>query len=127
MEIVNFLAELFGFSLIIVSLAFLINPKNITHIFNLIEDEKVLLLVGIINIVLGVALVLSYNVWDQSWKVLVTILGWLVIARGAIILFLPNVVKKVATELKSHRDWVSILFVACVILGCVLVYFAQTV
>ncbi len=125
METVNFLASLWGFSLIIVSLAFLINSKNVEHVIRLAEDEKMLLLVGIINIVLGITLVLTYNVWDSSWKVLITILGWLVIVRGSLILFFPNIVKKGVAKIKTYRDWFSVILVACILLGCLLIYFGQ--
>ncbi len=126
MEAVNFLAELFGFSLILVCLSFLISQKNTRNIFHLVEDEKLLLLVGMINIVLGVAVILTYNVWDLSWRVIVTVLGWLVIIRGSLILFLPDTVKKIAEKLRSKVNWLPIMFFVGVLLGCLLVYFGMS-
>lgn len=126
MDAVHFLAELWGFSLIIVSLAFLVNPKNIKHVMAMAEDEKVLLLVGIINVVLGVALVLTYHVFDTSWKTTITLLGYLVLARGGIILFLPKTIKNIIAKVKENHNWIEAIFVVAVILGCVLVYLGLT-
>ncbi len=127
MEIVNFLAEFWGFSLVIISLAFLTHPKHLEHIIQLMEDQKNVLIFGIINVMLGIAFVLLYNVWDSSWRVIVTILAWLIVVRGFICLFSPNLVSKGLEKVKAHRDWFSMILVALVLLGCVLIYFGQTI
>ncbi len=126
MEIVNFLAEFWGFSFIIISLAFLINPKNIEDIIELVGDKKNVLMFGIINVMIGVASVLLYNVWDSSWKVIITIIAWLIVIRGIVCLFFPDIIKKIIeTKIKIYKDWFSVVFVASVLLGCLLVYWGQ--
>ncbi len=122
MEIVNFLAKLWGFSLVIVCFSLLINQKNIKRVFKLVEDEGLLFLVGIINVILGIALVLSYGVFDSSWRIIITILGWLVLIRGSIILLFPHFVEKMVAKVKNRADWISVILVVAVFLGCVLLY-----
>ncbi len=122
MQMINFLAQLWGFSIIIIALAFLINPKNVKSFFQLVDDDKALFLVGMINIVLGVALVLAYNTWDSSWRTIISILGWFVIVRGSVILFLPHVIKNIVAWIKNRMDWLQMAFVAAVVIGCALVY-----
>ncbi|OGZ69787.1 MAG: hypothetical protein A3F47_02015 [Candidatus Staskawiczbacteria bacterium RIFCSPHIGHO2_12_FULL_38_11] len=122
MEIVNFLAVLWGISFIIISLAFLIRQRYIEFFFSLMEDEKNLLLFGLINVMLGIALVLSYNVWDSSWRVIITVLAWLVTIRGIALLFLPDLIKKGLAKFKSKTEWIPLGLVVFVLFGCVLVY-----
>lgn len=126
MEIVNFIAQLFGFSLVVVCLALLVKPANREYIFSLADQPSLLFLIGIINIVLGIALVLTYNVWDSSWKTIVTIIEWLVILRGGLILFFPDKVKMVMEKLKNNTDRASMGLVAGVLLGCILIYFGAS-
>ncbi len=126
MEIVNFLAQFWGFSLIIVSLAFLIKPKHVENILTLVEDTKNELVFGILNVMLGIALILWYNVWDSSWRVIITILAWLILVRGIVCLFFPEVIKTGAAKVKSHKEWVSYALVVCIIIGCLLAYLGQT-
>ena len=76
---------------------------------------------------LGVAFLLMYHTWSASWQVTITILGWLVLARGVIALFSPDIVKKAAAKIKNQKDIVSFVFVGCVILGCVLIYFGNSI
>ena len=122
MEIVNFLAELWGFSLIIICFSLLIVPENIENIFKLAKDGKILVLIGIINVVLGIALVLTYHVFDSSWRIIITLLGWLVVIRGWLILFMPGIIRKIVAKFESNTDLFSIVMVGAILFGCALIY-----
>ncbi|MEK7124365.1 MAG: hypothetical protein AAB877_01600 [Patescibacteria group bacterium] len=122
MDTVNFLAQFWGFTLVIFGLIFLIKPKNITTIFHILEDEKMLFLLGLVNIILGILLVLTYNVWEVSFKTIITLLGWLILLRGVIMLFFPEFFQKKIAFVKSKLDWAQYAFVGFVVFGCALVY-----
>lgn len=122
MEIVNFLAELWGASLIIISLSLLINQGNIKNMFGLVEKEGLLLVFAMVNVMIGIALVLTYNVWDNSWKIIITILGWLVLLRGVLVLFSPEFPKKARLYFERNINVLNGILLAFVILGCFLVY-----
>ena len=122
MQTANFLAQLWGFSLIIICFSLLFNKKNIQSVFGVFENHSLLFLLGMVNVILGVGSILFYNAWDSSWKTVITAIGWLVLARGLIILFAPNFVSKVVSIVKKHTDWFSIGLVVGVLLGCFLVY-----
>jgi len=126
MEIVNFLALVWGFSFIIISLAFLISPKNIEYMLQLMQERNNAFIFGMVNVMLGVALILSYNTWDLSWKVIITLLGWVVLTRGIVCLYFPEAIKKIIElKIKIYKDWFSVVFTACAVLGCALVYLGQ--
>ncbi len=127
MEIVNFLAQFWGFSLVVISLALLIKPRNIENVVSLMDDQKNATIFGIANVMLGIVFILLYNVWSQDWKVVVTVLAWLILLRGMVCLFFPEVIKKGIEKVRAHRDWFSYLLVALTILGCLLVYWSQVV
>ena len=122
MDIVNFLAEVWGFSLVLLSMVFLVQPRNIQRMIALIEHEGVILLMGAMNVVLGIILILSYNQWTASWHVVVTLLGWLILLRGLGTLFLPQKTTILMEKLKASPDVLSYMLVVTTILGCFLVY-----
>ena len=126
MSIANFLAEFWGFSMVIVSMAFLAYPRYSGQVIKAIEEEKNVIICGILNVMAGIALILLYNVWDKSWKVIITIIGWLVLVRGIICLFSPHIIKKILEKVKAHSDRLPALFAGGVILGCVLIYLGAT-
>ncbi len=121
MEISNFLAEVFGFSFVIVSLSLLINPKNLKKLFLSVEDDACLFYAALTAFVAGIAIVLSHNIWVYDWRVVITILGWLSLVKGVLILLWPDLTKKLVNKFKE-MEWISIALVVIVFLGLVLVY-----
>lgn len=122
METANFLAQLWGFSLVIISLALLINEKYVEYLFKLAEDRKNLFIIGAVNIIIGSFLILFYNSWGFNWAVIVTMLGWLVFVRGVLVLFFPDLALKILAELKKRIEWLKFAFLFFVFLGCFLTY-----
>jgi uncharacterized protein YjeT (DUF2065 family) len=121
MAISNYLAELFGFTFVVFSLALLINPKNIKKLFSLLEDETYMFFGGLISFIIGVAILLLHNVWAKDWVIVVTIFGWLSVIKGMMFLFCPNCVQKAANKIKE-KDWLSVALVVMVFFGLALVY-----
>jgi len=122
MAAANYLAALWGFSLTIICLALLINKRSLKHIWHIAQDEVMLLFGGVMALVLGVASVLAFNVWDSTWTVIITLLGWATLIKGAVILFLPELTKKWYAKFEKRADILPVALVIGVILGCVLIY-----
>ena len=125
MELSNFLANIFGLSIIAVSLSLLLYPKNKKKIFDSVQNETILFSTGIISFVIGTAMILSHNIWTYDWRVIVTLLGWVILIKGIIRLFLPELAIKMAQKMVNNK-WIPSILVAEVILGCVLIYFGFT-
>ena len=122
MEIVNFLAQLWGFSLVIVGFAFLIRPQYIISIVQFMENEVHIILSGIPTVVLGVASLLNYHAWNNNWTVIITILGWALLIKGIIRLLFPAFVVKMLVTWQSKQSWAPGMFLCMVFFGCILVY-----
>jgi hypothetical protein len=86
-----FLARLAGLSLLLTSLAMLVQAGTISLAINaLVHDRAALLVLALIGLVGGLAMVLAHNVWSGgSLPVIVTLIGWWLLIRNALLLFLP--------------------------------------
>jgi hypothetical protein len=86
-----FLSRLIGLLLILVSLAMLLQKQTMLEItYALLHDRPLLLIVGLIALIGGLAMVLGHNVWSGGiLPVVVTVFGWVILIRGSLILFLP--------------------------------------
>ena len=125
METLNYIASLFGFSLVVIPLSLLVNPKNLARLSSHVEDGSNSFVWGIISFILGSAMLLNHNVWVSDWTVIITILGWLVFLKGVMLLFWPDVIKtRVQKVIKSQQ--LSVLLVIVVFIGLTLTYFAFT-
>lgn len=125
MDLSNYLAEVFGVSIVVVTLALLIKEKHIKRIFSKIEDEENLFVWGLVAFVAGLAMVLAHNVWVQNWQIIVTILGWLAMVKGLALLFLPEKVKIWAKKIENEK-WLPVALVILVFVGLVITYFGFT-
>jgi len=55
----------------------------------LIRNGPVLLIIEVIGVTAGLAIVLGHNVWSGgALPIVVTLLGWIILIRGVVLLFL---------------------------------------
>ena len=90
MDIANTLAVLMGSTLVIVGIT-AFNKSYFNAVMTDLANSKGLLwLTGLITFVMGTVIVALYNVWSADWRVLVTLLGWLTVIKGAVIMLFPS-------------------------------------
>ena len=121
----NYLAEVWGISIVIVSLALLIKENYLKSIFNSIEDNANLFLWGLISLVIGISMVLSYNVWDESWQVIITLFGWAALLKGLAILFFTELTKKWTKKIENS-PLIPYALVIAVFIGLIITYLGFT-
>jgi hypothetical protein len=90
MHIANVLAELIGSALFIVGLTIFNRPYFSAVMNDLANSKGLLWLTGLTTFVMGTVIVALYNVWSADWRVIVTILGWLMVVKGAVIILFPQ-------------------------------------
>jgi len=82
-----FLARLIGLFTILLVVGFLLRGSAIIEVT--IADRPVMLTYAIISLATGLAMVLGHNVWSGgAVPVVVTLFGWLILAKGLLLLFL---------------------------------------
>lgn len=125
-----FLARFFGIYLVIVSLALLVNRKNIDLIYSLYKTKEAILATGAIDVALGTALVITQHVWEWNWQGAITVVGWLLLIRGAARLAFPASILKTLTRMQSitkNSPAITILLLFIVLaIGSCLVYIGFT-
>jgi len=86
-----FLAKLIGLVFLVFSLYMATGKQALLSVANeLVRDRGLILIGGSINLIAGLAMVLAHNSWSGGvLTVLVTLIGWLLVLRGAFLLFTP--------------------------------------
>jgi len=119
-----FLAKLIGPVMLIAGIAMLINRKGLDALAQeILRSHLLLFLLGLIDFTIGLAIVLTHNVWVADWRVLITLLGWLLIARGAVRVLIPDQVKPLGAKLLKNPNVVTGSLAVTAGLGLVLSYF----
>lgn len=86
-----FLSKLIGLYCVVIAVAMSVDkPATVNAVVALVGSPPLVLLVGLVVVAAGLALVLSHNVWRGSaLAVVVTLIGWLTLVKGALFLFSP--------------------------------------
>jgi len=68
-----------------------------------IANRALIFLTGVLALLAGVAIVNVHNVWVPDWRVIVTVLGWLLVLRGVMLLVFPLTVRSSATAWRQAK------------------------
>lgn len=85
------LASIFGPFMAIIGLWMLLYSDNLVKVYSAIKSSpSVLYFSAILNLFLGLIVLNQYDMWSMDGYVLVTLLGWVMIIRGVMGLFVPQ-------------------------------------
>ncbi|WP_058535129.1 hypothetical protein [Legionella saoudiensis] len=114
----RFLAKAMGIYLLIVSLSIFINMHSFVNLVNeMTKNEPLLFVTGFFTLIIGILLVLSHNIWQWDWRVLITVIAWLTLLKGASLILHPAM-------LYTYTATINYITAAIdVILGVILCYF----
>jgi len=117
------LAQVIGLYLLLEGLVILTQRKFIMNIVDDLGNHKALMYItGAMVFILGLLIVLNHNVWEASWQVVPTIVGWAMVAKGAAMFFVPKMVMTKARRFAKNRNMAVLAGIVAVAVGAYLVY-----
>lgn len=123
MNITLFLAQALGIYFLIVGFAFAGKEARVrTLIRKMLEDDAVLFLSGFVALILGILMVVSHNVWVMDWRVIITIIGWMALIKGFVIITFPEVTIRMSELWLRYNVVYLISWIALLGLGFFLGY-----
>lgn len=119
-----FLARLYGLFIVIFAIAISVQPEASTAtLAKLCRDPVALMLSGWFGLVAGLAMVLGHNIWHGGGAtILVTLLGWLVLAKSAVTLMLPAGIIATLYDRAGYADHVFVYVGVYLIIGAYLTW-----
>ncbi len=119
-----FLARLLGPLLVLAAVALLTNPRMFRTVTqDVIGSVTSLFMLGSIEVVAGLAIVLTHNVWVADWRLLITLIGWLLLIRGAARILLTERFARFAGKAVSGGRLFQVAGVVLAVFGLVFCYF----
>jgi hypothetical protein len=119
-----FLAKLLGLYCVILALTMIVRGQSaVAAMKALVANPSLLLFAEVIGLALGLAMVLSHNIWSGgALPVVVTLIGWLIVIRSAVLLALsPEATVKLVDALQYEKHF-YIYMGATLALGLYLTY-----
>lgn len=124
MLITLFLAKVLGLYLVITGVAVLIRRRDILMAVGaFVEDKSSRLIVGLFTLLIGLFLVNLHNDWSTLPTMLISLFGWVAVAKGASYLFLKEPALDRLVKKFYSRSWFMIDGALAVVIGLYLAGF----
>ena len=117
-----FLAKFWGWYFIIFFLVLALNPKRILQIFEDLKDQKFAIITSFMAIIIGLLNMLFHNIWEDSFTIIITIIGYLALFFGLSLFVFP--IKTIAWMTIINVKFIQLLYMLLFIIGVFLLNMA---
>ncbi len=112
------IARLAGPFLVIAALGMAVNRATYAvMIAQAAGNRAIILLSGVLALVCGLAVLNVHRAWTADWRVLVTLMGWLMVIGGVIRIVLPQLTLRIATAIYSGPRPILVVAAFLFVLG----------
>ncbi len=112
------IARLVGPLFVAIGVGILLNaPFYAGAIVEAVHSPTLVYLSGIASLLAGLAMLNAYWAWTADWRVVITILGWVMAIAGVVRIVLPQLVTTLATAIYSGSTALAIAGVIVLVLG----------
>ena len=117
------LAAYIGPVYLLVGLSVLLHPKSWQHLLEKYQrDHYELFPLMLLYVILGLFITLSYDLWDWSRWLIVTVTGWALLLKGVFYFLAPGSWITPILNVKQSKYAMYLGGVVCLVLGGVLCY-----
>ena len=109
------LAKFWGWYLLIFFFILSVNPKRIKQVFDDLYDQKFLILTAFIAIVIGLLNIIFHNIWELSYKLIITLIGWISLFIGLALFAFPK--QTVSFLVLTNIKLVQVTYTLLLLLG----------
>lgn len=91
MNVSIILAQILGIIFVVLGLSMLLNRKwTVGVVEEITRSQGIIWLAGLLTLMMGSVVVAFNNVWTSGLPLVITVVGWLMLIKGAVILILPG-------------------------------------
>ena len=101
-----------------IGIGILINPGFYKKLFeDITENASALYLGGIMALAFGYLIVAFHNTWTKDLSVIITIIGWIALVKGILILVQPKIIITLSKAIMKKESILKIEAIVVIILG----------
>lgn len=110
--------QVFSLVYLAVGVGILVNPGFYKKLFeDFVENASIMYLGGTSALVIGYLIVAFHNTWTADFSVIITIIGWIALIKGIIILISPKVMIALTRAIAKKESFLKIEAIAIIIIG----------
>lgn len=124
MEMSLYLAQLLGPILVLYGLAFSFRFNRMEEMVkDFTKNSGLVYISSMIMVTIGMVMILAHNVWEWSWAVIPTILGWAILLKGAMFAFIPEPLFKLSNKIMKVKGIFVVAIFVWLLAGLCLTYY----
>lgn len=117
------LARLIGPFLVLVGVGVLLNRRHYaTMMQRFLDNTELYYFSGVLAFLVGEVLILYHNLWVWDWRVVITVIGWMSLVKGAVRIVSPAIGLTFATSFSKSSRYLNIGAALIIVLGAWLAY-----
>jgi hypothetical protein len=91
MDTAAIIAQIWALYFLLVSIWMLLKRDALVRLMGkVLSSEEHAFLVSLITLGLGIVLVINYSYWVLDWRLMITIIHWIVFVKGLVLLFFSD-------------------------------------
>ncbi len=119
----NFIAQIIGLLFGIVAVGVLVNTAFYRRIVEeFIESPALCYLGGILALFFGLFILNFNNAWTADWTVIITIIGWLSVVKGVLLIVFPKVYLNFSNWMRMGDTMMRYIGIIYLLLGLFLTF-----
>jgi hypothetical protein len=119
MEISTLITKIISLIYIITGIGILAGTINFPEIINNLENSPAIrYMAGVAGIIIGVILVTYHNSWVGNWTILITLISWLFLIGGVVVVLLPRSISWGKGFLNNSKLLGIFMLVIGAVFGC---------
>lgn len=116
------IAKIIGVIYLAFGIGLLFNKEFYLNAFkDILTNSSYLILGGFLAILFGILIIEYHNIWINSWIVIITIVGWIALIKGIVLLAFPRLIS-IYKPIVTSNLFYKIITPLVLIFGFILVY-----
>ena len=118
-----FIAKFIGIVSVISTLAIMVNyKKSVAFESEMSKNLASIYTSGFVFLIMGVAIILVHSIFVFDWRVIITLLGWVILIKGVGRILFPEAVR-IMIEKKQTNRWFILGEILVFFIGVYLLYY----
>jgi len=121
MHSAELIARVVGPIYLIAALGLFLDPDRYRRtVEDFLDNAALSYLAGFLALAFGLLILAFHSQWDASWRVVVTVIGWLATLKGAALLVRPNLFANTSRTMMAGPGRIRAMAVIAALLGAFL-------
>ncbi len=118
MGLTIFLAKVIGAFMVIAGVSVLLKQKSLPSLVEqFLNNSPLRYFTGAVVLIMGLLIVASHNFWTSPEQIIISLVGWAALLKGASFMLLPENSFTGLAKILNNKNWLTIAGLAAIVIG----------